>query len=61
MLTVAMLASLQQRIADENVDGWLLYDFRGTNAIAHGLLGFEGLVSRRVFAFIPREGTPREP
>ncbi len=58
MLTVAMLASLQQRIADENVDGWLLYDFRGTNAIAHGLLGFEGLASRRVFAFIPREGTP---
>ena len=58
MLTVAMLASLQQRIADADVDGWLLYDFRGTNAIAHGLLGFEGLVSRRVFAFIPRQGTP---
>ena len=58
MLTVAMLAGLQQRIADADVDGWLLYDFRGTNAIAHGLLGFEGLVSRRVFAFIPRHGTP---
>lgn len=53
-----MLPRLQRLIADAGLDGWLLYDFRGTNAIAHGLLGFDGLVSRRVFAFIPREGTP---
>ena len=58
MLTVEMLPRLQGLIANAGLDGWLLYDFRGTNAIAHGLLGFEGLVSRRVFAFIPREGTP---
>lgn len=58
MLTVEMLPRLQRLIADAGLDGWLLYDFRGTNAIAHGLLGFDGLVSRRVFAFIPREGTP---
>ena len=53
-----MLPGLQRLIADAGLDGWLLYDFRGTNAIAHGMLGFEGLVSRRVFAYIPREGTP---
>jgi len=58
MLTPAMLPSLQRRIADLELDGWLLYDFRGTNAIASGLLGFGGLVSRRVFAWIPCEGTP---
>jgi Xaa-Pro aminopeptidase len=58
MLTPDMLPRLQRLIADAGLDGWLLYDFRGTNAIAHGLLGFDGLVSRRVFAFIPREGTP---
>lgn len=58
MLTVEMLPKLQQLLAAADLDGWLLYDFRGTNAIAHGLLGFRGLVSRRVFAFIPREGTP---
>lgn len=58
MLTPEMLPRLQRLIADADLDGWLLYDFRGTNAIAHGLLGFDGLVSRRVFAFIPREGTP---
>ena len=58
MLTVDMLPRLQRLIADAGLDGWLLYDFRGTNAIAQGMLGFEGLVSRRVFALIPREGTP---
>lgn len=58
MLTPAMLPSLQRAIAALDVDGWLLYDFRGTNAIASGLLGFSGLVSRRVFAWIPRTGTP---
>ncbi len=58
MLTPAMLPALQRHIAALDVDGWLLYDFRGTNAIASGLLGFSGLVSRRVFAWIPREGTP---
>ncbi len=58
MLTPALLPELQRHIAALDVDGWLLYDFRGTNAIASGLLGFSGLVSRRVFAWIPREGTP---
>ncbi|MCU0617956.1 MAG: M24 family metallopeptidase [Gemmatimonadaceae bacterium] len=58
MLTPALLPAIQQRLADLDLDGWLLYDFRGTNAIASGLLGFDGLVSRRVFAYLPREGTP---
>ena len=58
MLTPEMLPRLQQLLAAADLDGWLLYDFRGTNAIAAGLLGFEGLCSRRVFALIPREGVP---
>lgn len=58
MLKPSMLPDIQRAIAELDVDGWLLYDFRGTNAIASGLLGFSGLVSRRVFAFIPREGIP---
>lgn len=58
MLTPDILPSIQRMLADKELDGWLLYDFRGTNAIASGLLGFEGLVSRRVFALIPRSGTP---
>ncbi|MBL0939242.1 MAG: aminopeptidase P family protein [Gemmatimonadaceae bacterium] len=58
MLTPELLPRLQQLLVDADLDGWLLYDFRGTNAIAAGLLGFEGLCSRRVFAFVPRVGTP---
>lgn len=58
MLTPDLLPRLQRLLAAAELDGWLLYDFRGTNAIAAGLLGFEGLCSRRVFAYIPREGTP---
>lgn len=58
MLTPDLLPVIQQILRDADLDGWLLYDFRGTNAIAGGLIGIEGLASRRVFAFIPREGTP---
>ena len=58
MLTPALLPRLQALLAEAGLDGWLLYDFRGSNAIAQGLLGFEGMVSRRIFALVPREGTP---
>ncbi|MBU6367513.1 MAG: M24 family metallopeptidase, partial [Gemmatimonadetes bacterium] len=58
MLTPALLPRLQRLLADAGLDGWLLFDFRGTNAIAQGLLGFEGMVTRRIFAYIPREGLP---
>ncbi len=58
MLTTETLGDLQAALADEGLDGWLLFDFHGVNPIAGGLLRLEGLVSRRVFAFIPREGRP---
>jgi Xaa-Pro aminopeptidase len=58
MLTPDALPRLQAAIADLGLDGWLLYDFRGTNAVAAGLLGLDGMVTRRVFAWVPREGVP---
>ncbi len=58
MLTPESLPALQQLLRDSSLDGWLLFDFRRTNAIAAGLLGFEGMATRRIFAFIPREGLP---
>ncbi len=58
MLTPEDLPKLQQAIREAGLDGWLLFDFHGANPIAGGLLQLTGLVSRRVFAFIPREGTP---
>src|SRR5689334_12579733 len=57
-LTPALLPEVQKVLAAADLDGWLLYDFRGTNPIASAMLGLEGLVSRRVFAFIPRSGAP---
>ncbi len=58
MLTPETLPDLQRALAEANLDGWLLFDFHGANPIAGGLLRLTGLVSRRVFALIPREGTP---
>jgi Xaa-Pro aminopeptidase len=58
MLTLESLPRFQQALADASLDGWLLFDFRGTNPIASGLLSLQGMVTRRVFAWIPREGTP---
>jgi len=58
MLKQETLPEVQRAIADANVDGWLLYDFRGLNSIATGMLGLDGFASRRVFGWVPREGTP---
>jgi Xaa-Pro aminopeptidase len=59
MLTPDTLPTLQRALADAGLDGWLLYDFQGNNPIANGLLALEGMVSRRVFVFVPRDGVPR--
>ena len=57
-LNPALLPDIQRVIADAGLDGWLLYDFRGTNPVVSSLLGLEGLVSRRIFVLIPRTGAP---
>jgi Xaa-Pro dipeptidase len=56
MLTTETLPEIQHALADAGVDGWLLYDFRGLNPIAGGLLGLEGMTTRRVFVFVPANG-----
>ena len=58
MLTPETLPAVQAALADADVDGWLLYDFRGINPISQALLRAEGLASRRMFAWVPRRGTP---
>jgi Xaa-Pro dipeptidase len=57
-LTPETLPALQAALAEAGLDGWLLYDFRNTNRIASGLLGLDGMVTRRVFAYVPRDGVP---
>jgi Xaa-Pro dipeptidase len=46
-----------ERLAEEGLDAWLLYDFRDLNPLAHALLGL-GKTTRRAFALFPRSGTP---
>jgi Xaa-Pro aminopeptidase len=58
MLTTDTLFELQRALIDANLDGWLLYDFRGLNPIAAELMGLEGMTTRRAFAFVPARGLP---
>ncbi len=45
---------------EANLDGWLLYDFRGINPLSLQLLGMSGksFLSRRWFLYLPSSGTP---
>lgn len=58
MLNAGKLKPIQSALKEAGVDGWLLYDFRGINPIAGGLVGLEGFVTRRFFVFIPVSGPP---
>src|SRR5690242_16046177 len=58
MLTPETLPEVQRALREADLDGWLLFDFRGINSIATGLLRLEGMATRRVFGWVPREGTP---
>jgi Xaa-Pro aminopeptidase len=56
------LAAIQRSLAEFGLDGWLLYDFRGSNLLARRVLGLDAKPpgSRRFFYFIPREGPARK-
>jgi Xaa-Pro dipeptidase len=58
VLSPSLLPEIQKELTGQGLDGWLLFDFRGLNPIAGGLIGVEGLASRRMFAWIPRSGIP---
>ena len=58
VLTTETLPAVQAALAAADLDGWLLFDFQGTNPIAGAVIGLEGFISRRVFVWIPAEGAP---
>ena len=58
MLTPESLPQMQSALADAGVDGWLLFDFRGINPVASGMLGVQGMLTRRIFGWVPRAGVP---
>ena len=53
------IREIQQHLAAQGLDGWLLWDFRGQNPTAVAALGLEGhMLTRRWAYFVPRDGEP---
>lgn len=51
-------AALAAGLDAAGADGWLLFDFHGLNPVAGRVLGLGGMGTRRLFVYLPREGTP---
>lgn len=54
--------AVQRALAEEGFDGWLLYDFHGSNPIAAHLAGLDRgtkMATRRWYYLIPASGEPR--
>lgn len=48
----------QAYMASQAIDGWLLYDFRGSNPVFQRVVGREAATTRRNLLWMPREGAP---
>ncbi|QVL34452.1 M24 family metallopeptidase [Telmatocola sphagniphila] len=56
------LSAVQAALQQMNLDGWLLYDFRGLNILAKRVvcLPENQMLSRRWFYYVPAKGTPQK-
>jgi Xaa-Pro aminopeptidase len=56
------LKQIQKIIRSMNLDGWLFYDFRGSNDLALNILNIpkESHLTRRFYYFIPKLGLPKK-
>jgi Xaa-Pro aminopeptidase len=54
------IEAFQAALREEQLDGWLLFDFRRSNAIAHRVLDLpeHAFFSRRWMYYVPRSGAP---
>lgn len=57
-----LIQDIQKALQLENIDGWLLYNFRGSNVFATRLLTLPEhiMFTRRYFYYIPAFGEPRK-
>jgi len=56
------VAAVQEALRAHGLDGWLLYDFQGSNPVAYRMAGMGAaghLATRRWFYLIPASGEPR--
>ncbi|MDW7655494.1 MAG: M24 family metallopeptidase [Nitrospiraceae bacterium] len=51
---------IQQALCETGIDGWLFYDFRGSDPLAYRILQLDPTlhVTRRWYYWIPAQGTP---
>jgi Xaa-Pro aminopeptidase len=56
------LEAMQTSLVEAGLDGWLFYDFRGSDPIGREVLGLtgSGIQTRRWYYFVPAEGEPRK-
>ena len=57
----ADIKGIQKDLRDAKLDGWLFYDFRGRDPIAHHILQLPPVMrTRRWFYFVPAKGAPKK-
>jgi Xaa-Pro aminopeptidase len=61
-MTDETVRNVQETLRREKIDGWLLYNFRGSNIFATRLMNLPShlMFTRRYFYFIPARGEPRK-
>jgi Xaa-Pro dipeptidase len=54
------VSEIQQALRDAEIDGWLFYDFRGSDPLAYRILRIDPTVhvTRRWYYWIPAQGVP---
>ena len=54
------ISAIQQALRDAELDGWLFYDFRGSDPLAARILKLDPArhMTRRWYYLIPAQGTP---
>ena len=58
MSSTDTFALAQDFLRRQQIDGWLVYDFRGTNPVLNQLLPGKRWTTRRAMLFIPANGPP---
>jgi Xaa-Pro dipeptidase len=56
------IGAVQEALRADGLDGWLLYDFHGSNPVATSLVGLAGtgrMSTRRWYYMIPAKGAPK--
>jgi len=62
MLTQEKVRLMQEAMREEQLEGWLFYNFRGSNIFATRILAIPSHImqTRRYFYFIPAQGAPKK-